>query len=125
ILKLMARGYSIEEVKKCLIKLKREFSSVKIKTYILVGFPTESEEDFKETLKLIEDVEFDNIDFFRYSRTPGNPAYYMEGQIDENVKAKRLKKIRDIMVDGKKYLCVFESEGKVLKFSRELTSPLL
>ena len=72
-----------------------------------MGFPTESEEDFREMLKLLEDVEFDDIVVFRYSRVPGTSTYHMKGQIEEGIKAERerilLEKLKETRKGKRKY----------------------
>ncbi len=91
ILKLMRRQYSINEVKKAFNILQETYPSLIIKTDIMVGFPSETEKDFDATLKLVEDVVFGDIAVFKYYGVPNTPAFYMKGQITEEIKDKRVK----------------------------------
>jgi tRNA-2-methylthio-N6-dimethylallyladenosine synthase len=60
---------------------------------VIVGFPGESEEDFEDTLKLMEEVVFDSINSAAYSPRPNTPAAVWENQVDEKVKQERLHRV--------------------------------
>ncbi len=62
---------------------------------IIVGFPGETEKDFEQTLKLIEEVEFDTCFSFKYSPRPGTPAAEMEDVIDSDTAGKRLSILQE------------------------------
>jgi MiaB/RimO family radical SAM methylthiotransferase len=94
ILKLMARKYSVEEFKKCIRTLNREFPNIIIRTQFMVGFPTETEEDLKETIKLMKEVEFDFVELFKFSKRPRTPAGDFDGQIPEEIVEKRYRKLQ-------------------------------
>jgi len=64
-------------------------------TDIIVGFPTETEEEFEETLDILKAVGFDNIYSFIYSPRKGTPAAEMEGQIPDDVKGERFQRLLD------------------------------
>ncbi|MBN1365075.1 MAG: radical SAM protein [Syntrophaceae bacterium] len=66
ILHLMNRPMDIGAFKETINELKKAFSSLKIGTQVIVGFPSETEEDFSETVKVLEDCRFDQVDIFRY-----------------------------------------------------------
>lgn len=91
ILKIMNRNYEIEEVKKCFQLIKYYFPQIVLKTDIMVGFPTETEQDFAETLNAITEIKIDDIAVFKYSGVPNTPAYSMEGQIEEEEKEQRIQ----------------------------------
>ncbi len=74
ILKDMNRRYTKEDYLKKIEKVKREIPDISLSTDVIVGFPTETNEDFEETLDVLRKVEFDNIFSFIYSRREGTPA---------------------------------------------------
>ncbi|WP_333784883.1 tRNA (N6-isopentenyl adenosine(37)-C2)-methylthiotransferase MiaB [Thermocrinis sp.] len=93
ILKLMDRGYTKEEYLEK-IQMLREFKKgITFSTDIIVGFPTETEEDFEETLELISTVKFEQLFSFKFSPRPDTPAYSMEGQVPDQVKTQRMDKL--------------------------------
>ena len=69
---------------------------IAITTDIIVGFPTETEEEFLDTLKMVEAVRYDNIYSFIYSKRKGTPASEMEGQIPEDVKGDRMRRLLEL-----------------------------
>lgn len=74
VLKEMNRRYTKEQYLEKIKKVKREIPEISLSTDVIVGFPTETAEDFQETLDVIKKVEFDNIFSFIYSRREGTPA---------------------------------------------------
>ncbi len=74
ILSDMNRRYTKEQYLEKIEKVKREISGISLSTDVIVGFPTETNEDFEETLDVLRKVEFDNIFSFIYSRREGTPA---------------------------------------------------
>ncbi|MBZ4653682.1 MAG: tRNA ((37)-C2)-methylthiotransferase MiaB [Peptococcaceae bacterium] len=93
ILRKMNRGYTREEYLTLVRKIKNTFPEASITTDIIVGFPGESEEDFEDTLKLVEEVRFDSAFTFIYSPRTGTPAAKMPEQIAESVKKSRLQRL--------------------------------
>ena len=63
---------------------------MRITSDFIVGFPTETDEEFEDTMRLVKEVKFDGIFAFMYSPREGTVAAQMEGQIDEKVKRKRV-----------------------------------
>lgn len=96
ILKKMNRGYTQEEYLALVEEIRKYIPQAAVTTDFIVGFPSETEEDFAETLKVVEEVEFDMAYTFKYSQRSGTPAADMEGQVDEDTKQKRLQKLMDI-----------------------------
>ncbi len=96
ILKLMKRGYTKGEYLSLIEKVKKLFPEASITTDIIVGFPQETEEDYEETKKLVEEVRFDKIFIAAYSPREGTVAAKMEGQIEEKVKKERLNELLKI-----------------------------
>jgi len=93
ILKMMGRRYTKEEYLVLFNKLKEKVSNCTISTDIIVGFPNESEEDFNETLDLVEKCKFDNAFTFIYSKREGTPAAKMEDFVSLEEKEERLQKL--------------------------------
>src|SRR5579884_2212616 len=70
--------------------IKNAKRDIAITTDIIVGFPGETEADFQETLRLAEEVEYDSMFIFKYSKRPNTPALQYEDQIPEEEKTRRL-----------------------------------
>ena len=96
ILKAMNRGYTGEEYLELTEKIKAVTPNYSITSDIIVGFPGETEEDFKDTLDIVEKVKFDAAYTFAYSIRKGTPAAAMECQLDDEVKKERLHRLMDI-----------------------------
>ena len=101
ILKLMNRHYSSELCIKKIKRIKELFPNAFIGADVIVGFPTESDEDFIETARNIENLSFSNLHIFPYSKRENTPAAIMEGQVPENIKKERAKKLK--IIAEKKY----------------------
>lgn len=95
ILKLMNRHYTREEYLEKVKLLRKYIPDVAITTDIMVGFPTETEEDFLDTFNLAKEVGFSGAFTFVYSRRKGTPADKMDGQVPEEVSKKRIMKLID------------------------------
>lgn len=93
ILRLMNRGYNTEHYLTLVNKLRATVPDLAITTDIIVGFPGETEEDFLETLSIINSVRFDSAFTFMYSPRKGTPAAKMEGHLDTAVKKERLQRL--------------------------------
>jgi tRNA-2-methylthio-N6-dimethylallyladenosine synthase len=89
ILKAMHRGYTAEKYVDLVRRLRRARERIAITTDIIVGFPGETDGDYKQTRDLVEHIQFDNAFVFRYSPRRDTPAAGMGGQIDEHIKEKR------------------------------------
>ncbi len=95
ILKLMGRRYTKESYLELVKKLKDKIPRLALSTDIIVGFPSESEEDFEETLSLVDICKFDNAFTFIYSPRVGTPATKLKDQVAEKVKEERLKRLNE------------------------------
>lgn len=95
ILKLMGRRYTKEEYITLFHKLKEKIPNVAITTDIIVGFPNETEEDFEETLKVVEECKFDSAFTFIFSPRVGTPAARMKDSISKQVKEERLQRLNE------------------------------
>ena len=93
ILKLMNRRYTAEDYMKKIEKIKKVAPDIALTTDIIVGFPGETEEDFKQTLKLVKEVEYDSAFMFMYSTRKGTVAEKMAGHISEEIKKDRFNRL--------------------------------
>lgn len=89
ILKLMRRRHTSVEFLDWINKLKAKVSGVTFSTDLIVGFPGETEEDFKATRDLCNEIDFDQQFIFRYSKRRNTPAAQMPNQLDEDLKMER------------------------------------
>lgn len=96
ILDLMNRGYTTTEYKEKLAMIRNICPDAVITTDLIVGFPSETEEDFQQTLDFIFECEFDAAYTFIYSRRSGTPAARMKEQIEERVKKERLLRLMEV-----------------------------
>src|SRR5262245_8094919 len=87
-LKKMQRNYTREGYLELVGKLRRAMPDITISTDVIVGFPGESQEDFRETLSLIEEVGFDFAFVFKYSARAGTPAADLEGYPEDLIEAR-------------------------------------
>ena len=94
ILKAMKRGYSREWYLDRALKLRELCKDVSISTDIIVAFPGESERDFEDTMGMMEEVRFEQIFSFKYSKRPLTKAATMPDQIDEKTAAARLSALQ-------------------------------
>ncbi|MFH1354800.1 MAG: radical SAM protein [Candidatus Omnitrophota bacterium] len=95
IIRLMNRSYTVDDFKYCIEKLTGYNSNLRLLTDVMVGFPSETEQDFLETSKLVEWLGRNNVVFHNlsYSPRPNTEASKLPGQIDQITKSVRLKKI--------------------------------
>jgi tRNA-2-methylthio-N6-dimethylallyladenosine synthase len=89
ILKAMHRAYTAEKYVDLVRRIRRAREGIAITTDIIVGFPGETEADYKQTRGLVEEIQFDNAFVFRYSPRRATPAAEMPDQIDERTKEER------------------------------------
>ena len=93
ILKEMNRGYTRNQYIELVQRIRSVLPDVSLTTDLIVGFPQETEEDFKDSYDLLKELRFDIIHTAAYSPREGTKAAIMEGQIDNKVKAARLNEI--------------------------------
>ena len=96
ILKLMNRKYTREDYFEKIDMLRKYIPDIAITTDIMVGFPTETEEDFLDTIDLVKKVGFSGAFTFIYSKRDGTPAAKMDGQIDEEISKRRIMQLIDL-----------------------------
>ncbi len=97
VLERMNRKYTREQYLQLVKKLREAVPDIAISTDIIVGFPGETEEDFRQTLELAEEVRYDSAFTFLYSPRPGTPAAEYEDQIPEEVKHERFNRLVEMM----------------------------
>lgn len=97
ILKIMNRHYDREKYVDIIKKARKEIEGITITTDIIVGFPGETEEDFKETLSLCEEVGYDLAFTFIYSNRNNTPADKMPDQIPDDVKHERFNRLVEVI----------------------------
>ena len=97
ILKAMHRAYTAEKYVDLVRRIRRARDGIAITSDIIVGFPGETEDDYKQTRDLVEEIEFDNAFVFRYSPRRDTPAAEMSDQIDEHVKEKRNQDLLEVV----------------------------
>ena len=99
ILKAMHRGYTAEKYDNLVRRIRQARDGIAITTDIIVGFPGETEIDYKQTRDLVEEIQFDNAFVFRYSPRCDTPAAEMPDQIDECVKEERNRDLLQVVND--------------------------
>lgn len=97
ILRKMNRKYSIDEYKKLFDQIKSKVKNVAITTDIIVGFPNETDDDFKKTLDIVNYCKFDGAYTFIFSPREGTAAARMEDKISMEVKEKRLQELNNLV----------------------------
>ncbi|MGA2601206.1 MAG: radical SAM protein, partial [Bryobacteraceae bacterium] len=90
ILEKMQRLYTRDEYMRRIEWMKRARRNISITTDIIVGFPGETEDDFQQTLDLLEEVEYDSLFGFKYSKRPNTSALVLNHHLDEDEKVRRL-----------------------------------
>jgi ribosomal protein S12 methylthiotransferase len=114
ILKRMGRRTTKEEITDLVKKLRSRIPNIALRTSLIVGFPGETEEDFKELVDFIKDIRFDRLGVFTYSREEDTPAFQMDEQVPDEIKLKRQERIMllqsDISLDNNQKMI-----GKMLK----------
>ena len=120
ILRAMRRGYTRERYLETVRKIRSAPRPIAISTDLIVGFPGESEADFRDTLSLIDEVQFDSAFSFKYSPRPNTPALDLPDEVPEQEKGRRLMilqeqqrliqynknaacqgRVMDVLVDGR------------------------
>ena len=94
LLRLMKRPYNIEDVKTYLNIIKTEVPDLQISTHIMVGFPGETEEDFKESLEFIKEYEFPFVDIYAYDDRPNTAASQMDDKVPQKIINQRVDTVK-------------------------------
>ena len=97
VLKEMNRNYTFDKYLKLIEYAKEKMPDITLTSDVIVGFPGETDEEFEDTVRLVECVEFDNLFTFIYSKRTGTPAAVMENQIDDNIKSARFNRLLEVL----------------------------
>ncbi|MDJ0703134.1 MAG: tRNA (N6-isopentenyl adenosine(37)-C2)-methylthiotransferase MiaB [Leptolyngbyaceae cyanobacterium MO_188.B28] len=97
VLKAMARGYTHEKYRRIIDTIRDYMPDAAISADAIVGFPGETEAQFQNTLKLVEDIGFDQLNTAAYSPRPGTPAAVWQDQLSEEVKRDRLQRLNHLV----------------------------
>ena len=114
VLKLMNRKYDSKGYFELVSYAKEKIPNVGLTSDVIVGFPTETEEEFEDTLTMLKRVEFDSVYSFIYSPRKDTPAASMEGQIPDEIKKKRFSRLLEVQNGISKDLNG-EYVGKIIK----------
>ncbi len=122
VLKAMNRQYTTEEYERIVADFRAARPDIAISSDFIVGFPTETDDEFEETVALVERVKYASSFSFKYSPRPGTPASLMKGQVPEEIKTKRLIKLQSVLLAqqrafneatiGKEFDVLFTEKGK-------------
>jgi len=122
ILKAMNRRHNSADYLKVVEKIKKANEKIGMSSDFIVGFPGETDEDFKATLDVVNKVKYIQAFSFKYSRRAGTPAAVMENQVEEKVKKERLQILQDLLFDyqtkfnqscvGKVMPVLFDQKGR-------------
>jgi tRNA-2-methylthio-N6-dimethylallyladenosine synthase len=114
ILKRMNRGYTRNSYSDLIRALREVKPDIAITSDVIVGFPGEDSQDFEDTLKLVEDIQFDNLFSFKYSQRSGTRAIQLDNKVGDEEKQRRLsilqERQREITLSKNQAL-----EGKILE----------
>lgn len=89
ILNLMGRGGSSDNYRRLIAKIRKTIPEVNIRTTFIVGYPQETERDFDRLVEFVNEMEFERLGVFTYSREEKTPAFSLRGQIPKRIKRKR------------------------------------
>lgn len=120
ILKLMRRDTTKKDILRLIAKIRKKIPGVAIRTSLILGFPSETDKEFKELLEFIKEARFERLGAFIYSREEGTMAYNFKPQVPQKIKAERfnavmssqqeisrelnqkfLGKVLDVLIDNK------------------------
>ncbi|MFD2704134.1 tRNA (N(6)-L-threonylcarbamoyladenosine(37)-C(2))-methylthiotransferase MtaB [Salibacterium lacus] len=96
VLKRMRRKYTTKYYAEQLDKLKQALPGLAVTTDVIVGFPGETEEEFRETYQFIRDNKFSELHVFPFSKRSGTPASKMDGQVDSDIKQNRVQQLIEL-----------------------------
>ncbi len=127
ILKKMNRKYTVESYLEKIAYAREKMPEISFTSDIIVGFPNEQDEDFEATIKLVQEVGYDLLYTFIYSKRPGTPAAEMVDEISDERKGERFRRLLSVQEEiaykrlsemkGKTFKVLCEGEGRVLENS--------
>lgn len=121
VLKLMKRGGNRASLERLIARVRERVPGIAVRTTFITGFPGETEEDFEELLKFVQNVEFDRVGVFTYSDEEGTPAYDLPNKVDAKIAKRRrtqlmkeqakIAKRKHRAMIGKQVAVMFEGEA--------------
>ncbi len=102
ILKAMNRKHAAAQYVRIVENVRAVRPDIALSSDFIVGFPGETEDDFKQTIDLIKEIKFSSAYSFSFSARPGTPAAVMGGLVPEPVKTERLQRLQDIIIEQQK-----------------------
>ncbi|MFQ5707546.1 MAG: MiaB/RimO family radical SAM methylthiotransferase, partial [bacterium] len=99
ILKAMARKVKRRDLEQIIDKLRTKIPDIAIRTSLIVGFPGETAQDFREMVDFVERIRFERLGVFTYSREEGTPSYDFTGQVPDSVKRERWSELMDVQAE--------------------------
>jgi tRNA-2-methylthio-N6-dimethylallyladenosine synthase len=102
ILKAMNRRYTTRLYEEVVEKLREKRPDIAMSSDFIVGFPEETDEDFEQTMRLVQKIGYTSAFSFKYSRRPGTPASVMRGQVPEKTKTERLLRLQELILSLQK-----------------------
>jgi ribosomal protein S12 methylthiotransferase len=93
VLKLMKRGGNRESLEKLIRRVRERVPGIAIRTTFITGFPGETDEDFEELIKFVQNCRFDNLGVFTYSDEEGTPAYMLPNKVDPKIAKQRRNRL--------------------------------
>lgn len=109
VLQIMNRKVTGEQIRSRIQRLRERIPNVSLRSTVLVGYPSETEEEFEELCRFVEEIEFDHLGVFAYSHEEGTASYALPGQLEESVKQSR----RDRLMSLQKKISRKRLKGKI------------
>jgi len=99
VLNRMRRGKSGSAVREAIVKLRQAIPNLTLRTSLIVGFPGETDDDFRELVDFVEEARFDRLGIFKYSTEDGTAAARMDGRVTEDVKEQRWQELMELQAE--------------------------
>ena len=96
VLKRMGRRTNQQDIRSLIEKLRKKIPDICLRTTLITGFPGETQEDFEETYRFVNEMEFDRLGVFTYSKEEDTPAAEMENQVPESVSLQRREELMEL-----------------------------
>jgi tRNA-2-methylthio-N6-dimethylallyladenosine synthase len=122
VLKAMNRAHTAQSYVRLIERIRKSRPDIAISGDFIVGFPGERDADFEATLQLVREVDYAAAFSFKYSRRPGTPAAAMPGQVSQEVKDERLRRLQELVLEqqarfnavqaGRTLPVLFEKRGR-------------
>ena len=94
----MNRGHTIAQYRDLIARIRAARPDIALSSDFIVGFPGETDEDFEDTMKAVEDIGYGAAYSFKYSVRPGTPGASLKNQVPEDVKSARLARLQELLV---------------------------